>query len=357
MRKLIAFIMAAVLILALAACAAPAPPAPATPTTPATPAAPEAPAEGSTDTWNLRLGAIWPEDSPFAAGANLFAERAYELSDGRIQIDIFLNSVLGDQPTMLSGMPLGTVDMMVGDVSTIGNLEAASMFNIFSVPFMWESFDELDAFLNTDTVAEWKDEVAAATGVRMMVAQGEADSRQLTSNRPIRHADDIQGLVIRTAQIALTQRVWRQLGAEPTVMPLADVYMALRLGTAEAQENGFIGTRNNSFHEVQRYVMRINYSRDAYAFYIAERIWSAMNEYDRAIMLQAGSEGALEAERVTAETVEEALAYLLQYMEYIPVDVDSIRDRLGDSIAEFDGDLWPAGVYQTVRDFQAQWRP
>jgi len=350
--------MALILITSLAACTAPAAPAPAAP--PPAAAAPnnDTPAEaaGSTDTWDLRLGAIWNAESPFAIGAERFAERAYELSDGRIQVDIFLNSVLGDQPTMLSGMPLGTVDMMVGDVSTYGNLEAASMFNIFSAPFLWESFDELDAFLNTDIVAGWKEEVAQSSGVRMMVAQGEADSRQLSSNRPIRHADDIQGLVIRTAQIALVQRVWRQLGAEPTVMPLADVYLALRLGTAEAQENGFIGTRNNSFYEVQSYIMRINYSRDAYAFYIAERIWEQMNDYDRAIMLQAGSEGALEAERVTAATVEEALAYLMEHMEFVETDVDSIRERLGNAIAEFDGELWPESVYRTVRDFQAAWR-
>ena len=359
MKKFLAILLAMVLLVSLVACGtseapAPSPQPPATP--PAGDAGTEEPSDASTDTWNLRLGTIWNEETPFAAGANAFAQAAYDLSGGRIVVDVFHNSVLGSQADQMANMPLGTVDMMFGDVSTYTVLDGAAAFNIFSAPFLWENFAEMAAFLETDTVAQWQEASAQETGVRQLFAGGEADSRQLTANRPIQNADDFDGLIIRTAQISLVQMTMQRLGAQPTVIPLADLYMALRLGTADAQENGFIGTRNNSFYEVQSYVMRTNYIRDAYAVYIAERIWEQMNDYDRAILIEAAQVGTQAAETMTLENVEVALAYLMEHMTFVEVDIPSIQAQLEGLLFDFDGDIWPVGTYQVVRDFLTELR-
>ena len=157
---------------------------------------------------------------------------------------------------MFTGMQSGTVDMMYEGISSYGWLEEAKDFNIMSFPFYWESYDEMIKVLETDEFKQMFDDAAKATGVRVIKAIGDTEARQLSANKAINNADDFQGLKIRTAEAKIVQETMKALGAEPVVIPFADLYMALRQGTADAQENGFITQQTASFFEVQSHVMQ-----------------------------------------------------------------------------------------------------
>ncbi len=306
-------------------------------------------------TFELKLGTIRDDADPATQAVKEFAKLVEEKTNGTVKVKVFNNSQLGGLTDMLPGMTSGVVDMMHDRISCYGMLEGARKFNITAAPFIWESHDQLEGFMHSPEAQAWFDEAAAATQVRCFMTKGEPEARQLSSNKAVATADDFKGLKVRTAEIAVVQQTMKALGAEPIAIPFNDLYMALRQGTADAQENGFLTIKNKSFFEVQEYLMRTDYIRDISAYYISEKIWQQMSTAQQdAIKAAAQEAGDLETE-LTQKNVEEALSFLKENMTYVEIDLDSVRSKLGDTIYEqFDkeGKAWETGAYATVKAYK-----
>ncbi|MBA7557913.1 Solute-binding protein [subsurface metagenome] len=226
-------------------------------------------------TFNLKLAGIKNDEDPNSKGMELFAEIVNRESNGTITVKTYTNSVLGNLNDLLSGMIDGTVDMMSNTISCYAWLSGAGAkeFGIVSAPFLWKDNKELQAFLDSPGVQKWIEEAAASTGVRVLIVNGELVPRQLSANRAIRNADDFEGLKVRTAESVLVMKLMEKLGANPIVIPFADLYMSLKTGVADAQENNFFTMKSMSFFEVQSHFMKTDYSRDVSAIFISEQVW------------------------------------------------------------------------------------
>lgn len=302
---------------------------------------------------NLKLGTIRTEDDPTTQAAMKFAEIVNEKTDGQINIDVFPNSQIGDILEMFSGMQSGTVDMMYEGISSYSWLEGAEVFNIMSLPFYWEDYEQMTGVLNSEEFEKYFDEAAENTGVRVINAEGDTEARQLTANKPVVTAEDFKGLKIRTAESEIVQKTMTELGASPVVIPFSDLYMSLQQGIADAQENGFITVKNNSFYEVQDYLMKTDYIRDVKAWYMSENVWNQLSDEQKEIMYEASIEAGQLQTELTNEMIDETLEFLKGEMEYVEPDLDSIREALQELITEFDGELWPEGLYEEVESIRA----
>lgn len=310
--------------------------------------------------FNLKLAGIKTEDDPATLAMNRFAEVLAEDPDLNISVTTYPNSVLGSSNDMLSGMPTGLTDLFYNTLSCYPWLEGAQKFNAVTAPFLWDSQEEFQAFLDSDTAQQWFEEAAQATGVRVLAARGELPPRQLTANVPVENADDFAGLKIRTAESALVQETMKRLGATPVVVPLGDLYMALSQGTVDAQENNFITVRNSSLYEVQDYFMETDYIRDVSAIFISETVWQQMSSEQQAAVKEAAKQAVeYEAEQV-AQQMDETMEFLNEHMTYVEIDVQSIQDKLGeDFYQELDtaGDLWPTGTMDEIMAFKDSYTP
>lgn len=307
--------------------------------------------------FELKLGTIRDDQDPATQALKEFIKLVEEKSDGTIKITLYNNSALGGLTELLSGMQFGSVDMVHDRISCYGILAGAGKFNIIAAPFLWESYEELEGFLNSEEANTWFDQAAHATGVRCFMAKGKTEARQLTANKPVKTVEDFLGLKVRTAEIPVVQQTMKALGAQPVVIPFSDLYMALRQGTADAQENGFLTVKNASLYEVQDYLMKTDYILDSGAFYISEKIWDSMSEKQQKVLVEAASEAANIQTKKTDELINETLDFLKEEMEYIEPDIASFQEKLGDSIyEEFDaeGRAWDTGAYEIVKKYKEQ---
>lgn len=305
--------------------------------------------------FNLKLAGIKTEDDPATQAMNRFAEILDQKSDLNITVKTYPNSVLGGSNDMLSGMPTGLTDLFYNTLSCYPWLEGAQKFNAVTAPFLWDSQEEFQAFLDSETAQQWFEEAAQATGVRVLAARGELPPRELTANVPVENADDFSGLKIRTAESALVQETMKKLGATPVVVPLGDLYMALSQGTVDAQENNFITVCNSSLYEVQSYFMQTDYIRDVGAIFISENVWQQMTPEQQSAV-KAAAEEAVEYEAgLVEQQMQETMDFLNENMTYVEVDVKSIQDKLGkDFYQELDaaGALWPTGTMDEIMAFK-----
>lgn len=312
------------------------------------------PAGAQEEKIEIKLAGIKSDDDPASLAMQAFADEVNANSD-TLSVKVYTNSVLGGMNDLLSGMTDGTVDMMYNTLSCYPWVSGAEVFNVVSAPFMWDDNEELERFLATDEVQGWFESAAEASGVRCVVAAGELPPRELTANKPVYSAADFSGLKIRTAESAIVQETMRKLGAQPTVVAFSDLYMALRQGTVDAQENGFMTVKSASLYEVQKYFMKTDYIRDVSAVFISNELWNRLSEQQQEVIRAAADKAVHTEEDLIAEQIDEVVAFLEDNMTYVDIDVTSVQDALGaDFYEQFDGDLWPQGTIEVVNSFKGK---
>jgi tripartite ATP-independent transporter DctP family solute receptor len=298
----------------------------------------------------LRLATIRADDDPTTVAAQSFADGIKEATDGKVTVQVFPNSQLGDANDLFAGMASGQdVDMFYEGISLYPTLEGASNFAVVSVPFMWDSYEQMRSVLESDRFKGLLDDAAEKTGVRVVATAGDAEPRALSANRPIRTADDMAGLKLRIADAPMPQAFATALGAEPTVVPLSDLYLALRQGVVDGQENGAITMVNQSLYEVQPYYMPTNYIRDVRSWYVSDQVWGSLcADQQDAIKEQADEAGEVATEEVAAQ-LDKAVDTLDEKIEVVEPDVESFRTALDGAFEQFDGELWEKGLLEETR--------
>lgn len=301
----------------------------------------------------LRLATIRAESDPTTIAANDFAERVSEATDGQVTVTVFPNSELGSFNDIFAAMSTGgNVDMFYEGISIYNTLEGASAFTVMSVPFLWDSYEQMLEVLESERFQQLFEEAAEATGVRAIAVAGDAEPRALSANRPVPTAADMQGLSIRIAEAPMPQAFARALGAEPQVIPFSDLYLALRQGVVDAQENGAITMVNQSLYEVQDYYMPTNYIRDARTWYISDEVWQSLCEEQQTAMTEAANAAGELATAEVEKQMAEALEVLEQELEIVEPDIESFKTALEGTFEQFDGDLWPEGLLAEIEELK-----
>lgn len=299
----------------------------------------------------LRLATIRADDDPTTMGAQAFSDGVSEATDGQLTVEVFPNSQLGDANDVYAAMASGQdVDIFYNGISLYPTIDGANAFTVLSVPFLWDSYEQMKAVLETDRYQELLDQAAEETGVRVVATAGDAEPRALSANRAVPTAAEMEGLDLRIADAPMPQEFALALGANPQVVAFSDLYISLNQGVVDAQENGAITMVNQSLMEVQSHFMPTNYIRDVQAWQFSDSVWNSLcAEHQEAIRAGAEEAGQVTTDEVAAQ-MDEAMATMEEHLEIVDVDVESFRDALDGVFEQFDGEMWPEGLLQETRD-------
>ena len=95
---------------------------------------------------------------------------------------------------------------------------------------------------------------------------------------------------MRTAGMTTIDKTLTALGATITPVPYSDLYMALRTGVADGQENPWTNVSSMKFYEVQKYFTEVNYQFHPDPFYVNEAWWNSLPEEFQTIIRECASE-------------------------------------------------------------------
>ena len=211
----------------------------------------------------MRIGHAQPENNPRHISLLAFKEMVEEKTNGGIFVEIFPVGQLGTEKEMLEAVMMGTLQGFRG-----GQFDFLPKLLIFSLPFLVENSTQIDALLNSDFALELCEPSQADN--TLILGMGDAGGfRQFSNNvRPIKSPADLVGLKMRTNGMDTMDRTFRALGATTVVIPYGELYMALRTGVADGQENPAVNVEGMKFYEVQRYFTAVNYQFHPDPFYV-----------------------------------------------------------------------------------------
>ncbi|HOH89685.1 MAG TPA: TRAP transporter substrate-binding protein [Bacillota bacterium] len=223
--------------------------------------APAAPAEPSAsgEPTVLKLGMTINEQDSFYVCAQKFADLVKERTDNAYNIELFPNSALGDERTMLESMQMGTLD--AGIITSGPFVNFVPEFGVLDLPFLFPNneaaYKVLDGEIGKEILSKLE-----AKGLKGL-AYAERGFRNLTNSvRPVRTAADVEGLKIRVMENEVYIASFNALGVNTVPMAWTEALTALQQGTIQGQENPVNVIHAYKMWDSQKYVTM---TRHAYA--------------------------------------------------------------------------------------------
>lgn len=277
----------------------------------------------------LKLGHLANEDNPWHLASIKFGEELSALTDGRIVVEVFPNESLGKEIDLINGMQLGTVDMTITGESL---QNWAPMAALLAVPYAYKSIDHMDEVASGEIGDQIKAQIIEKAQIRP-IAHFARGPRNLTSNRPIAHPDDLDGLKMRVPNVPLFVDTWKALGANPGPMAFSEVFTSLQNGTIESQENPLALIRSASFNEVQSHVNTTEHVRSWIYLTIAESTWNKLSEEDQAAVMEAAARAQAYERGLFNDSIAADRAFLEEKgMVFVEVDGAAFQAAAKDAV-------------------------
>jgi tripartite ATP-independent transporter DctP family solute receptor len=256
-------------------------------------------AVGASAQTKLKWAHVYETTEPYHTAAVWAAGEIKKRTNGRYDVEVFPASTLGKETDINQGLTLGTVDIIY-----TGQLFAGRTYGPISIggaPFMFRDFAHWQKFATSPLFTELAEGYRQKSGGNKVVAITYYGERHVTSNKAINKPEDMKGLKIRVPDAPLYTMFPRAVGANPTPIAFAEVYLALQNGTVDAQENPLPTIDAKKFYEVQKFIVLTGHITDALLTIVAGGTWSKLSPADQKIFDEVLKEAA---KRASHEIVE-----------------------------------------------------
>ncbi len=294
----------------------------------------------------LKWAHVYETSEPYHTAAVWAAGEIKKRTGGRYEIEVFPASTLGKETDINQGLTLGTVDIIYTGQLFAGRTHGP--LAIGGAPYMFRDFDHWKRYSTSPFFQTLADGYQKAGGNKV-VAITYYGERHVTSNKAINKPADMKGLKIRVPDAPLYTMFPRAVGANPTPIAFAEVYLALQNGTVDAQENPLPTIDAKKFYEVQKFIVLTGHITDALITIVAGGTWGKLSDADKKAFEAVLKEAAAKA---TAQIVDSEKTMAAEFEKrgktVVRVDRKPFRDATMKLHNGPDA-TWPRDVYDKLQ--------
>ncbi|MFO8063683.1 MAG: TRAP transporter substrate-binding protein [Spirochaetia bacterium] len=235
------------------------------------------------ETHVFRLAETHAEDYPTTQGNYRFAELVEERTDGRITIEVYPDSQLGEESDVIEQVQFGGIDMTRVSISPVSSF--VPELDAFQLPFLYEDPDHMWEVLLGDIGDEMFEKLEDSGFVGLTWYDGGA--RSFYTTEKVETVDDLEGLNIRVQEAPLMMDMVELLGAVPTPMPFGEVYSGLQTGVIDGAENNWPSYYSTSHYEVAEYYIENRHTMVPEITIMNKDIFDELSAEDQEIIKEA----------------------------------------------------------------------
>ena len=287
----------------------------------------------------LKIGMTTEIGGHYHSGAVHFKEQVEKYTDGRVRVDIFPSSQLGNERAMVEGVGMGFLEMCIVSTGPLPNFSPD--FMIFDLPYIFKNRDEafkaMDGEIGADILKSLEPMGIKALGF------WENGFRHISNNKKsIIHPGDVKGMKIRTMENPIHQATFKTLGATPTPMAWGEVFVALQQGVIDGQENPLVIVYTTKLYEIQKHISLTGHFYSPAVFMISKQLFDGFPKDIQDAIVKAEKE-ARDYERQFSAQLDEQL-------------VESLKNE-GVAFADVDKDEWKNACAPVYDQFKSQINP
>ena len=243
---------------------------------------------------DFRSADVHPSDYPTVEAVRYVDKLLKERSNGRLGVKVFPNGALGNERDTIEQLKIGGLDMMRINVAPLNNVVPETM--VTALPFVFRSTEHMRSVLDGPI----GDEILAAMEPQGMVGLAfyDSGSRSFYTKKPVKTLADLKGMKIRVQQSDLFVSMIEALGANPTPMPMGEVYTALKTGIIDAAENNYPSYESSRHFEAAKYYNRTQHVMAPEVLVFSKVVWDRLSKDDQALIRKAAKDSVAEQRKL-----------------------------------------------------------
>lgn len=221
----------------------------------------------------LKFSHVVSPNTPKGKAADYFEKRLEELSDGRIDVQVYPSSQLYKDNAVLKALKLDSVQMAAPSFSKFGKI--VPQLALFDLPFLFKDVDHLHRVQDGEVGDKLK-QMVTDKGYVALSFWDNGFKQLSSSSKPLILPEDAQGQKFRIMSSKVLEAQFHAVGANPQMMPFSEVYSGLQQGVIDGQENTNSNIFTKKFHEVQKYLTVTNHGYLGYLVVMSSKFWNSL---------------------------------------------------------------------------------
>jgi tripartite ATP-independent transporter DctP family solute receptor len=220
-----------------------------------------------------------------------FKEKVEAALPGQVAVQVHGASSLFRQGTEVPALQRGNLEM-----STMTTFEVEQQmpeYGIFSAGYMFRDYDHLAKVMRSPIGKEYYDAVAAKMGIQIIeVTYLGTRQVNLRLAKDVKTPADLAGVKLRMPGGPGWLALGKGLGVSPTPMGMPEVYLALKTGAIDGQDNPLSLTKSNNLQEVTQQIVLTSHLVQPVFYAIAKPFWDKFTSAQQAAIRKAARESA-----------------------------------------------------------------
>ncbi|MEI8192032.1 MAG: sialic acid TRAP transporter substrate-binding protein SiaP [candidate division NC10 bacterium] len=308
-----------------------------------------APASAGEPTYELKWNTVAVPTQHQYKGMEVFAKTEEGLSAGKIKARLFHSGQLGDQKTKLTKVQRGTLEMAFADPAWFS--DHVPEMGVFGAAYVFRDLDHLYRVMLGPMGQDYFEAGAKKTNIRPLdVWYLGTRQLSLSTTKSIRKPEDMKDVKLRVPNAPVWIAMGKALGGNPTPLGFGELYLALKTGTVDAQDNPLPTNEAAKFYEVTKQIVMTSHIIGQLWPIINEELWKGMPpEYKQWIKMSLAVARnhmnylVLEGEASLVERFEKQYGIKFSYP-----DLDPWRKNAKPAYKEFEA-KWGAGLYEKIQ--------
>jgi TRAP-type transport system periplasmic protein len=224
----------------------------------------------------LRVSTPAVPDDWHAKMWTVFKDSLEKSAPGEFDVQINLNASLFKQGTEPAAMARGNLELT--SISAFDIAKLVPEFSVFTAGYIVRDPDHQQKVFNGPIGTEMfklvseKMEVTPLSTVYLGTRQV-----NLREPRNVKTPADLKGVKLRMPGSKEWLFLGEALGATPTPLAFGEVYLGLKTGTIDGQDNPLPSVRAAKFYEVTKQIVMTSHLVDGIFIAISNKAWNAMN--------------------------------------------------------------------------------
>ncbi|MCM8900195.1 sialic acid TRAP transporter substrate-binding protein SiaP [Caldicoprobacter algeriensis] len=282
-----------------------------------------------------------------------FKEAIEKSTDGQITVEVYHSGSLYGQGEDCEATIRGDLEMCYMSAQWIA--EKVPEVSMFTAGYIFKDYNHMTKVLNGEIGRELFDTVAKKIGARPLAAFY-LGARQLNLRdigREVKTPADLKGVKLRMPNTPAWLFLGKALGANPTPLAFNEVYLALKTGTVDGQDNPLPTTKNAKFYEVTKYIILTEHVIDSVWPTINEKVWQEMGPDLQKKMLEAVEVARQYCDKKNLDAEKELVEFFKQQgLTVIEPDKEAFRNAVQKAYLdnkEISG-KWDMELYNKIQE-------
>jgi TRAP-type transport system periplasmic protein len=233
----------------------------------------------------LKLATVVPQGSIWDKNLKQMADEWKDATGGRITVTVFSGGSQGDEPTVLRKMRLDALQAAAFTAVGLGSIDSA--FNVFDIPFFFDSYDELNYV--TDKLTPVLRKRIEPKGF-VLLNWGHGGWTQVFTKKPVTTVDELKHVKLWTSAGNDRMVQWfKANGFEPRAMAMTDILTGLTTGMIEGLPTTPLAASLFQWDKQTPYMLELGLAPIVGAGVISTKAWKAIPDADKPKLLAAAA--------------------------------------------------------------------